>query len=151
MKNPQMAEDRCVDLPSKHHWADKSRQEDTLSLYCQPVLSLPVGCCKCGRTAGREKWGEEKRQRYESVLIPSQGAAVRAVAWASVKQGNSKLSHTESIWCPPSHGLLTMSWKKETWLQAWCTLEMLIKASRHHCWVMTPGNMQEGHSSVHTV
>ena len=48
-------------------------QEDALSLSIvgQHRLS-PRGYCECGRTAGREKWDEEKRQRYESALIPSQ-------------------------------------------------------------------------------
>lgn len=52
----------------------------------------------------------KKRQRYESALIHSQDEAGSAAAWASVKQGDSKSSHTASIWCPPSHCLQQLGW-----------------------------------------
>lgn len=107
MKEPHWDEDKWVDLSSLSQETGKNRQEQAeghcLSIVSQK-LSLPMAYCKCGKTTGREKWGKEWRGRYESDLIPSQDQAERAVAFASVRQEDSKSSHTETIWCQPRLG-----------------------------------------------
>jgi len=77
-------------------------------------MPTPKGYFECGRNLGREKRGKERMQRWESTLIPSQGAEASTVACASVKQYDSKSLPTESIWYPPHHKLGLISQREKS-------------------------------------
>lgn len=85
-----MEEGRCLDLSSLHHGADTRTR--SLSI----VSSLSLWAAANAVVLQAEKSAEKKRGKDMSALILSQGAAVKAVAWASVKLEESKFTHTES-------------------------------------------------------
>lgn len=115
----------CTSLISAPQGRKEQTGRHTLSIVSSCSLSLSAAANAVGLQEERERQEEEKRQRNKSALIPFQGAALRAGAWASVKQEGSYLTQRAS----GAHGLLTDSW---------CTFMILIIAedipAGHNSW-----------------